>query len=141
MGQRFRILVLLLLLTGAGIIVGTFLARRIPEPSTDGASRESARIEGRIRVEVLNGSGVPGVARDATRILRDSGFDVVWYGNAETYSDDSSVVMDRVGALETATLVADALGIPRVRSEPDSTLFLEVTVRLGPDWTDPSRTQ
>jgi hypothetical protein len=90
---------------------------------------------GRVRVEVLNGGGLEGVAWDATRSLRDRGFDVVYYGNAETYSDDPSVVMDRVGDLETARSVAEALGILQVVSDPDSTRLVDVTVRLGPDWT------
>jgi hypothetical protein len=90
-----------------------------------------------VKVEVLNGGGVAGVAWEATRVLRDRGFDVVSYGNAGTYSEDLSVVMDRVGDLESATSVGDVLGIPLVRSEPDSTLLVDVTVRLGPDWSNP----
>lgn len=89
---------------------------------------------GRVRVQVLNGGGVPGVARDATRALRDRGFDVVLFGNAENFSQDSSVVIDRVGQLDNARSVADALGIREVRTEPDSALLVDVTVRLGPDW-------
>jgi hypothetical protein len=93
-----------------------------------------------VKVEVLNGGGVAGAAWEATRTLRDRGFDVVSYGNAGTYSDDLSVVMDRVGDLESANLVAGALGIPLTRSERDSTLLVDVTVRLGPDWTGPQPT-
>ena len=37
---------------------------------------------GRVRVEVLNAGGVPGMASRATDHLRESGFDVVYYGNA-----------------------------------------------------------
>jgi hypothetical protein len=92
---------------------------------------------GRVRVEVLNGSGLSGVARDATSLLRDLGLDVVYYGNAETFSEDPSVVMDRVGRLEDARKVADALGIRAVLSEPDSNLYVDLTVRLGPEWSPP----
>lgn len=137
MGQRIRVLVLLMLLPGVGILLGSWFAQRgreNPEVAPPSAFRG---IQGRVRVEVLNGSGVAGVAWGATRALRDKGFDVVFFGNAGTYSDDHSVVMDRVGEIETARLVADALGIAQLRSEPDSTLFVDVTVRLGPDWTGP----
>ncbi|HEY8483892.1 MAG TPA: LytR C-terminal domain-containing protein [Longimicrobiales bacterium] len=89
----------------------------------------------RIRVEVLNGSGRPGLARRATELLRDRGFDVVYFGNAQGAWRDSSVVLDRAGDLAAARAVAEALGIPRVQSEPDSTLYLEASVVLGADWT------
>ena len=88
-----------------------------------------------MRVEVLNGGGLSGVARDATEALRDGGFDVVYYGNAETFTQEPSVVTDRVGRLDAARAVADVLGIREVRTEPDSNLFVDVTVRLGPEWT------
>ena len=137
MGQRFRSLVLLLVLSGVAILVGfsiSLWSRKTPEIEPPSAI---PGVRGRVRVEVLNAGGVPGVALDATRALRDQGFDVVLFGNAGTYSNDVSVVLDRVGQLETARLVAEALGVSQFRSEPDSTLFVDVTVRLGPEWTDP----
>ena len=137
MGQRIRVLVLLMVLSGVGILLGSSLAQRGREDPEVALPSDFQGIQGRVRVDVLNGSGVAGVAWGATRALRDKGFDVVFFGNAGTYSDDHSVVMDRVGEIETAWLVADALGISQVRSEPDSTLFVDVTVRLGPDWTGP----
>ena len=135
MGKRIRVLVALLVFSGLGILIGSYLGSwgdggpEVPPPSAIPGS------VGRVRVEVLNGGGLEGVAWDATRALRDTGFDVVYYGNAETYSDDPSVVMDRVGDLETARSVAETLGILQVISSPDSTRLVDVTVRLGPDWT------
>lgn len=134
MVQRLRVLVLLSVLAGVGILVASALGQWwgwSPEPAPPSALPGG---QGRVRVEVLNGSGLPGVARGATRALRDQGFDVVFCGNAETFSQDSSVVMDRVGGPEAARAVAEALGIRNVRSEPDSSLLVDVTVRLGPDW-------
>jgi len=90
--------------------------------------------EPRVRVEVLNAAGRAGLAREATQRLRDHGFDVVFFGNAREFGRDSSVVLDRVGTIEVAREVAEALGIAAVRSEPDTTLLLEVTVVLGKDW-------
>jgi hypothetical protein len=87
-----------------------------------------------IRVEVLNASGVPGVARRGTERLRSRGFDVVYYGNASGFSPESSVVIDRAGNTAAADSVAGALGLRSVRVNPDSTLYLDVTVVLGRDW-------
>ena len=137
MGQRIRVLILFLVLSGAGLLVVSSVAqwwKAAGEPQPPSALPDA---QGRVRVEVLNGGGLPGAAREATRVLRDLGFDVVCFGNAETFSGDSSVVMDRVGRPEMAGRVAGALGIGDVRSEPDSTLFVDVTVRLGPEWSSP----
>ncbi len=137
MGQRIRVLVFLLVLSGGGILLGSLVSQRSGETPGPEQPVVMGRPKGRVRVEVLNASGVTGVAGDATRSLRGAGFDVVGFGNAGTYSEEPSVVMDRVGMMEAARLVAQILGIGQVRSEPDSTLFVDVTVRLGPDWTGP----
>lgn len=87
-----------------------------------------------IRVEVLNGAGTSGLARQATHQLRDQGFDVVYFGNASHFHHERSVVIDRLGELHRARGVATALGIDSVATALDSTLLLEVTVVLGTDW-------
>lgn len=102
-----------------------------PEPATAAAARLPAE---RIRVEVLNAAGIPRLAQRGTDLLRDRGFDVVFYGNARGFHADTSLVVDRVGDPAAAAAVAEAIGIERVRSEPDSTLYLEATVVLGRDW-------
>lgn len=134
MGKRLGILILLLVLSGIAFFVGSSRADYGEEQGETGTSDSAERPQGRVRVEVLNGSGKSGLARQATGALRENGFDVVNYGNAGTQSEEISVVMDRVGRVEMAHQVAEALGILQVRSEPDSTLFLDVTVRLGKDW-------
>jgi hypothetical protein len=130
---------LILFLILAGIVIG--LASSRPGDGADSdemaSSESTGRLQSRIRVEVLNGSGKPGLARAGTLALREKGFDVVDWGNARTQSEEISVVLDRVGRLDSARQVAEALGILLVESEPDSTLFLDVTVRLGRDWEAP----
>ncbi len=94
----------------------------------------------RVRVEVLNAGGRQGAARDATELLRRDGFDVVYFGNAAKFGQDSSIVLDRVGNMDMARAVAKALGIGNVDSKPDPNLYLDVSVRLGSDWHPPSAT-
>jgi len=137
MGRRLGILIFLAL-----VVVAVFALAKARGPGASGSSEAplpSAEefLEGRVRVEVVNTGGVAGVAGTATEMLRDHGFDVVYYGNAGTYTADSSVVLDRTGGPETARAVADALGIQEVRTELDSTLLVDVTVRLGPEWSGP----
>jgi hypothetical protein len=86
------------------------------------------------RIEVLNGSGRSGIARAVTHRLRNAGFDVVFFGNAPATAGDSSVVIDRIGDDAIARAVGEHLGIKRIRSERDTTLYLDATVILGKDW-------
>lgn len=92
----------------------------------------------RIRVEVLNASSVQGLARRATFFLRDRGFDVVESGNAEE-KHDSTIVLDRSHNPEWARLVANAMGGAPVAEAPDSTLYVDVTVLVGPSWRPPAK--
>ena len=107
MGQRVRALTLLVVLLGAGTLLGSGLAQWWPG-TTEVPEAAPPRPEGRVRVEVLNGGGIQGIARSATRALRDSGFEVGYYGNAETFTQEGSVVLDRVGRPEVAEGVAEA---------------------------------
>lgn len=102
----------------------------VERPEEDGGEQ----IAPRVRVEVLNAAGIEGLARAATRMLREQGVDVVYFGNASSFGRDPSVVIDRVGDPEAARAVADLLDIPRVRTERDTSLYLEATVVLGTDW-------
>ena len=90
--------------------------------------------EGRVRVEVLNGGGISGAARRATDLSREAGFDVVYFGNANSFDHAESEVVDRVGRPDLALAVAEVLGILNVRSEPDPDLYVDVSVVLGSDW-------
>ncbi len=89
------------------------------------------------RVEVLNGAGTPGLARDATERLRAAGFDVVYFGNAPE-AHGLSLVLDRGGRGDAARRAAAALGIRDVRAQPNATLYVDVTVILGKDWPPPA---
>jgi hypothetical protein len=90
-----------------------------------------------VRVEVLNGSGVGGLAREATYRLRGEGFDVVFFGNAARFDHTHSLVLDRTGDTIAARIVATALGIDSIASDVDPRLLLDVTVVLGADWPPP----
>ena len=92
----------------------------------------------RVKVEVLNATGLRGRARQATFALRDAGFDVVRFAN-DTVRRDSTLVLSRSGKDDWAAEVARALGGARVVSRPDSSRYLDVTVLLGADWRPPTK--
>jgi hypothetical protein len=136
-GKRVGILILLLIVIGLGVVLGSLVGGSQPDSSSEDEPPAVPVETGRVRVEILNASGVSGIAREATGWLRDKGFDVVYYGNAGTYGQDPSVVIDRVGNPAVAQLIAGALGIPGIRTEADSTLLVDITVLLGPEWVAP----
>lgn len=89
-----------------------------------------------IRVEVLNGTGVPKLASRAADFLRSKGFDVVQTGNAQHANFKTSVVQDRLGNIQNAIQVARELGIGEgaVIQQKNPQLYLEVTVIIGQDY-------
>jgi hypothetical protein len=86
----------------------------------------------RIRVEVLNGTARPGLARTATRLLREQGLDVVFFGSGP--AADSTRIFVRRGDPGQGRDVAEALGAGRVAIQPDTLRRVDVTVLLGGDW-------
>lgn len=127
----------MVVLSAVLLLAGSAIFQWIPDGEV-GVSHDPppGRVE-RITVEVRNAGGVQGMARSATDFLRDAGYDVVMQGNAESFDQDWSVVIDRVGEMRMARLVAETLGVDSVVSKPDPELFVDVTVRLGARWVLP----
>ena len=71
--------------------------------------------------------------RAATRQLRREGFDVVYFGRADTTFRVSRVLARRVG-VGAARAVAAALGIDSVVARRDTTRRVDVSVWLGEDY-------
>jgi hypothetical protein len=140
---RNLVLAAVLLLVGAFVISfarGLRWSGRSADASPAGNTAVTAAPfeEPRGRVDVRNATATSGLAADVTDRLRAAGFDVVHYGNADTVPD-SSAVIDRIGNPDIARAVADALGINRIRTAVDSTLYLDATVILGIDFQLPGR--
>jgi len=129
----------LLLSLGLGVIVLAYaLVTRTTQPQPEPSrAKPSAKLVGNIiQVEVLNGAGVDHLAWETTQFLRDQGFDVVNTGNAQSFDYEQSVVIDRIGDLESARRVARALEISpdRVRQEVRTDYYLDASVILGDDY-------
>lgn len=100
------------------------------------AAPAQSRIPGEERpfqIEVLNGSGIDGLAAATTSRLRAAGLDVVFYGTA---ADDSMTVtrlIVRRGDSTAARAVLEVLGMGIIVDEPDARRVVDVTVLLGRD--------
>ncbi len=88
----------------------------------------------KIRVEVLNGTNIKGLAETAAEFLRKKRFDVVRYGNAED-TVLSTVIIDRSDPeLKNAKLVQNTLKQGSLTFEAHALQLFEVTVVLGNDF-------
>jgi hypothetical protein len=91
----------------------------------------------RVRVQVLNTTKTRGLARRATRLLRDRGYDVVEIGTIGP-TIDTSVVLDLSGHPEWAATVAKVMAPARTRARRDSSRYLDIAVLLGSTWRPPA---
>ena len=91
-----------------------------------------------ITVEVLNASGRAGDARIGTRMLREAGIDVVYFGNASENGLDSTRIIVRRGTAKVGERVRSVLGQGRVEVELDNSKLLDVSVLLGADFAPPA---
>jgi hypothetical protein len=124
---------------GAVLVAGAVFLWWRTGGGTDGERPRAIVPDGtRITVEVLNATRTRGLARRATFVLRDAGFDVVRF-TSDTAQRDSTLVLARSGNDAWARLVLRALGTGRVESRPDSSRYLDVTVLLGADWRPPAK--
>lgn len=140
MTQRSRTFLSVALFIALGLL-GAFIVSAVAgwwddEPAGTGLQAVGWGVEdpGSVRVEVLNGAGTAGLAREATHHLRSHGFDVVFFGNAGRFDHVHSAVIDRTGDMAPARAVAAALGVDSVSTLVDTSLMLDVTVVLGRDW-------
>jgi hypothetical protein len=141
MTSRARWLVAAVIVMAAGGGLAAAMWRRpVPARTTALGRLMSTEVRApantRVRVEIINATRTRGLARRATRVLRDRGFDVVSYTNSQT-TQDSTVVLDRTNHVEWATLVGKALGGARVVARPDTSRYVDVTVVLGGAWRPP----
>ena len=130
-------LVALVVLGAAGTLAHT---RHSPAPlfASIAPPQEVRAPDGvRVRVQVLNTTRTRGLARRATRLLRDRGFDVVEVGTTGP-AMDTTVVLDLSGHPAWAEAVAKVMAPARTRARRDSSRYLDVTVLVGRTWRPPA---
>jgi len=91
-----------------------------------------------IKVEVLNGCGIKGIAAKIADFLRLHQVDVVRSDNADRYDYPNTIIIGRNENYESLKVVTQSFGIPmendtNIKHEPDESLGVDVTVILGKD--------
>lgn len=143
--QRFQVKsapmweALIVVLLGCVLIYTYSFAKKIGFAETTSESSGPPLL---VRVQVLNGCGLSGVANRLSDELRTAGnvhfeFDVVEQGNFATFDVEETLVLDRGASPEAALEIASMYGLPRDRvvrqALNDNILDIEVSVLLGKD--------
>ena len=94
-----------------------------------------------IKVEVLNGCGIKGIAARAADFLRTNHVDVVRSDNADHHNYPNTVIIRRNENVESLKAVSKSFGITmndekRILIVPDESLGVDVTVIIGKDIRD-----
>ena len=95
-----------------------------------------------IKVEVLNGCGLKGIAAQTAEFLRENHVDVVRSDNADHYDYPNTVIISRNENVESLRAVSRSFGITMddkihiITDDPDESLGVDVTVILGKDITN-----
>ena len=144
--QRFKVKpapmleALMVILFGCVLIYSYSFAKKIVFAETTQSSGPAQLV----RVQVLNGCGVPGMAgtfADKLRLAsnRDFEFVVVDQGNFATFDVTETLILDRGASMDAALEIASLYGLPRDRvmqqSLTDNILDIEVSILLGSDVT------
>ncbi|WP_396203929.1 LytR C-terminal domain-containing protein [Gemmatimonas sp.] len=93
----------------------------------------------RVRVRVVNASGVNGLARRATLYLREFGYDVVDFSSSSAGGASTRIVV-HTGHRDWGERLQRALGVGTVGADADSSRYVDLTVFIGRDWRVPTET-
>ena len=106
-------------------------------PLTDSSARAPANT--RVRVRVINTTSTRGLARRATMLLRDFGYDVVDFDTDARRRRETTLIQVHTPQGDVAERVRRVLGAGTVETVPDSLRYLDLTILLGRDWQAPSQ--
>ncbi|MBN2072119.1 MAG: LytR C-terminal domain-containing protein [Candidatus Krumholzibacteriota bacterium] len=98
-----------------------------------GAGKHLTGIEEPFEMEVLNGTGEPGLARMITRQLRMAGVDVVLEGNASRFDFKESLLIDNRNNPALMKKLARRFGCRRVLKQQRNYSEVDVTLIIGWD--------
>ncbi len=93
-----------------------------------------------IKVEVLNGCGVTGLASKTTEFLQSKNIDVIKSDNADHHNYINTLIIQRNEKYNSLKKVVETFGVyltdsTRIKILPDESLDVDVTVILGRDYT------
>lgn len=103
-----------------------------------GADEGPPEAEQPLRVQVLNGCGIPGAAGRATEMIRDAAVKLDSPANADSYDYERTIIEYRQGTKQAAQRLARRLGVKRPQLKQVSRASGEgpdLTITLGHDFS------
>ncbi len=92
-----------------------------------------------LRIAVQNASSKPDAANQLRRYLAQRGFSNVYIADDWSEKQTDTQIIAQQGDLSGATAVKDLLGFGRVEADSTGDLESDLTIRVGDDWTMPSK--
>jgi len=89
-----------------------------------------------VSLEVLNGCGMEGAAKELTSILRKKGYRVADFRNADNFDYEHTTIKVRTAGPEEGEAVAVLLGCDRIVYEPSKNAMADISIVIGPDWEE-----
>jgi len=85
-----------------------------------------------LKVEVLNGTGMSGLANKLAEALRQKGFQVVNVGNADSFNYQETQILDRTeGKQQLVQQIARMVGTSRLQQASKETATTDLTIIIG----------
>lgn len=92
----------------------------------------------RIRVEILNGCGVPGIGEKVAGEINLTKFRVVNTGNADNFDYPETVVIvydnSKKDIVEAANVIRKELEVGKIEAHPQNQNLIDITVIIGKDY-------
>ncbi len=118
------------------IVAAAVGMRRSGERETASAPQAWDSLPREVDIEVLNGAGVSGAARDGANLLRGALLDVVWFGDADSAlaGNDRNVILVRRRDTTGVGRIRAVLGGADVVDAYDLSRVVDLSVVLGRDF-------
>ncbi len=87
-----------------------------------------------VKVKILNGTNVPGLAKKMRNILMREGLTVVEFGTSPYPFFDRTIIINQRADTDYAMRVAEILGVDRVYHIIDSTQLNSALIIIGKDY-------
>ncbi|KXG77039.1 LCP family protein [Thermotalea metallivorans] len=113
----------------AGIANGT----RKPVENRGDHQEAEQELKSKATVEVLNGSGIAGLATKVAKQLKDEGYDVVNINNINGMKYSQTHIYDRKNKASEAKKIAKLLGVKDIETDLNYEAEAEITIIVGSD--------
>lgn len=145
--KSFQLSIIMFLLIGANLIfiisiaIHSFATNDASDsvPTSTSPMTNIQTLPKTLKVEVLNGCGIDGLAKTLTSYLREKNIDVVYFGDFESWQLSETLVIDRKDpSLANAKVIGKIIGVKENRMFPQLSpqRQLDVSIIIGKNYSE-----